>query len=75
MVGVHFPDSKLIDDSYDNRQGHLNLGKCRRITNRGNRNLAKRVNNQSKIRWALAKFKPFKSAETDGIVLALLHKG
>jgi hypothetical protein len=69
LVRVHFPDSKVIDDSYDvcimggpfqplhrdpqwfivlydsyDGQGHLNLGIYRRITNRGDWNLAKCVN-------------------------------
>jgi hypothetical protein len=74
-----FPDSKRIDDSYDNGQGQQNLGICGRITNRGDWNLAKHVIhqliNQSKIRWLLGTFKPFKSAGTDGIVLALLQQG
>jgi hypothetical protein len=26
LFGVHFPDSKLIDDSYDDGQGQQNLG-------------------------------------------------
>jgi hypothetical protein len=33
------------------------------------------VINQSKIRWALNIFKPFKSEGTDGIPLALLQQG
>jgi hypothetical protein len=36
LIRVHFPDSKLIDDSYDDGQGQVNL--------------AKRLNNESKIR-------------------------
>jgi hypothetical protein len=47
--------------------------------NRGDWNLAKNVINysinQSKIRWALNIFKPFKSAGTDGVLLALLQEG
>jgi hypothetical protein len=69
---VHFPDSKLIDDSYDDGQGQHNLGICKCITNGGDWNLARCMNNQSKIRWALGTFKPFKSAGTDGIVPVLL---
>jgi hypothetical protein len=75
LVRVHFLDSKLIDHSYDVGQGQLNLGICGRIKNRGDWNLAKRVNNQSKIRCALGTFKSFKSAGTDGIVPALLQQG
>jgi hypothetical protein len=33
------------------------------------------VINQSKIRWALSSFKPFKSPRTDKIILALLQQG
>jgi hypothetical protein len=67
----HFPVSKFIDYSGDG-QGQQNLGICERITNRDDWDLAKRVINQSKIRWALSTFKPFKSAGTDGIAPALL---
>jgi hypothetical protein len=42
---------------------------------RGDWNLAKLVINQSKIRWALSTFKPYKSAGTDEIVPALLQQG
>jgi hypothetical protein len=74
LFRVHFPDSKLNDDS-DDGQGQQNLGLCRRITNRGKWNLVKHVINQSKIRWALGAFKPFMSVGTDGIVPALLQQG
>jgi hypothetical protein len=43
--------------------------------NRGDWNLARRMINQSKIRWALGTFKPFKSVGTDGIVPATLQHG
>jgi hypothetical protein len=33
------------------------------------------VINQSKIRWALRTFKPFKYAGTDGIIPTLLQQG
>jgi hypothetical protein len=46
LFRVHFPDSKPIDDSCDNRQGQQNLGKCERVTHRVDWNLAKRVINQ-----------------------------
>jgi hypothetical protein len=68
LFRVHFPDSKLIDESYDDVQGQQNLGICKRITNRVDWNLAKHVINQSKIRWVLDTFKPFKSAGADGIL-------
>jgi hypothetical protein len=68
-------NSELIDDSYDNGQGQENLGVCERITNRGDWNLARRMINQSKNRWALGTFKPFKSAGRDGIIPALLQQG
>jgi hypothetical protein len=72
---VHFPDSKPIDDSRDNRQGQQYLGKCERITHRADWNLAKRVINQSRIRWALSMLKPFKAAGADETVPALLQQG
>jgi hypothetical protein len=37
--------------------------------------LVKKVNDQSKIRWAISTFKPFKLAGTNGIVPALLQQG
>jgi hypothetical protein len=74
LFRVHFPDSKLIDDSEDG-QDQQNLDVCDRINNRGDWELAKRVINQSKIRWALNTFKPFISAGTDEIVTALLQQG
>jgi hypothetical protein len=46
LFRVHFPDSKLIDDSGDG-QGQQNLEVCGRITNRGDWYLAKHVTNQS----------------------------
>jgi hypothetical protein len=75
MYRVHFPDSKVIDDSYDNGQGQQNLGICEHIKNGGDWNLARCVVNHSYIRWALGTFNPFKSAVTDGITPALLQQG
>jgi hypothetical protein len=74
LFRVHFPESVLIDDSTDG-QKQQNLDVCRSRTNRGHWNLAKIVINQSKIRWALNTFKPFKSAGTDVIVPAFLQQG
>jgi hypothetical protein len=56
-------------------RGQQNLGKCDRITHRANRNLAKHVINQSRIRWALGMLKPFKVAGTDEILPALFQQG
>jgi hypothetical protein len=75
LFRVHFPDSKPIDDSRDKRQGQQNLGKCKRIMHRVDWILAKRVINQSRIRWALGKLKPFRAAGADEIVPALLQQG
>jgi hypothetical protein len=72
LLRVHFPDSQLTDDSYDNGQ---DLGICECITNRGDWNLARHVINQSKIRWAVGTFKPFKSAGTDRIAPVLFQQG
>jgi hypothetical protein len=74
LFRVHFSDSKEIDDSGDG-QDQQNLGVCRSRTNRDDWDLAKRVVNQSKIRWVFSTFKPLKSAGTDGIILALLQQG
>jgi hypothetical protein len=68
LFRVHFPDSKLTDDS-NNGQGQQNLEVCKHKMNREDH----ACNDQSKIKWALGPFKPFNSAETDGIVLALLQ--
>jgi hypothetical protein len=46
MFRIHFPDSKLTDDSYDKERAQHNLGICECIMNRGDWNLAKRVINQ-----------------------------
>jgi hypothetical protein len=46
LFRVHFPDSKLSDDSYNDGQGQQNLGICERITNREHGNLAEQVINQ-----------------------------
>jgi hypothetical protein len=75
LFRVHFPDSKPIDDSRDNRQGQQNLGKCERITHRIDWNLATRVLNQSRIRWALGMLKHFRAAGEDKILPALLQEG
>jgi hypothetical protein len=74
MFRVHFPGSKLIEDS-DDGQGQHNLRICGRIMKRRDWNVAKCVLNQSKIRLALGAFKPFKSLGRDGIVPALLQQG
>jgi hypothetical protein len=74
LFRVHFPDSKRIDNS-DDGQDQQNLGVCGRRTNMGDWDLAKRVINQSKIRWALSTFKTFKCAGTDEIIPALLQEG
>jgi hypothetical protein len=53
LFRVHFPDSKWIDDLGDG-QDQQNLGICGCRMDRGDWDLAKRVINQSKIRWALS---------------------
>jgi hypothetical protein len=73
LFRVHFPDSKLIGDS-DGGQGQQNLDICGRIMNRADWNLARRVINQSKIRWTLGIFKPFKSTGTIGTLPELLQQ-
>jgi hypothetical protein len=75
LFRVHFPDSKPIDDSRDKRQGQQNLGKCKRVMHNVDWILAKRVINQSRIRWALGTLKPFRAAGADEIVTALLQQG
>jgi hypothetical protein len=46
LFRVHFPDSKLTDDSYDG-QGQQNLAICELVLKRGDWNLAKHVINHS----------------------------
>jgi hypothetical protein len=48
LFRVHFPDSKLIDESCDDGQGQQNLGICEHITNREDWNLARHMINQPK---------------------------
>jgi hypothetical protein len=74
LFRVHFPDSLLIDD-LDNGQGQQNLDTSRGRTNGADWDLAKVFITQSRIKWALDTFKPYKSVGTDGIVLALLQHG
>jgi hypothetical protein len=69
MFRVHFPDDS------GSGQCQQKLGICGGITNRGDWNLTKQVINQTKIRWALSTFKPFKSVGTDAIVHELLQQG
>jgi hypothetical protein len=71
LCRVSFPDSRLSNGPKDGQgQSDLGGGTCR--ANREDWNLVKRIINQSKIKWAISTFKPFKSARTDGTVPALL---
>jgi hypothetical protein len=51
------------------RQGQPNLRAF--AAHRDDWDLSKKATNQSKIRWAISTFKPFKSAGTDGTLPAL----
>jgi hypothetical protein len=62
LFTVHFQESMLTDDSNDG-QGQQNLVVSKCTTKSGDWNLARNVINQSKIRWALGIFKPYKSVE------------
>jgi hypothetical protein len=74
LYRVHFPDTMLVDDSNDGQgQQSLDISKC--IMNKGKWNMARNLTNQSKCRWALSTFKPFKSAGTGETVPALLQQG
>jgi hypothetical protein len=57
-----FPDSVLAHNSNDG-QGQQSLEVCKCTMNRGERNMARNVINQSQIRCELGTFKQFKSAE------------
>jgi hypothetical protein len=52
-----------------------NLDTSRGRTKRADWDLAKVLITQSRIKWALDTFKPYKSAKTDGTVPALLQHG
>jgi hypothetical protein len=60
LCRVHFPDSKLIDGSADS-WGQPDLDMHIHRVNREDWHLARRVIDQSKIKWAVHTFKPFKS--------------
>jgi hypothetical protein len=64
----------LIDDS-DDEQGQAERGYMRTHNEKGRLEPGQTVINQSKIRWALNIFKPFKPTRIDGIVPALLQQG
>ena len=69
LYRVHFPGSAGEEVTLEG-QGQPNLRAF--AAHREDRELSKRVIDQSKIRWVISTFKPFKSAGTDGIVPALL---
>ncbi|XP_063838175.1 uncharacterized protein LOC135087307 [Ostrinia nubilalis] len=66
----HFPGSYQINtQSNTQRNDELHRAKC------SDWNKASNIFRPNQIRWALEKFKPFKSAGEDGIFPALLQKG
>jgi hypothetical protein len=69
---VHFPGTQRGEVTTEG-QGQSNLGAF--VATREDWELTGRVISQSKIRWAINMFKPFKLARTDGIVPALLQQG
>jgi hypothetical protein len=69
---VHFLGS-AAGETTELRQGQLNLETF--IAHREDWKLSKRVIHQSKIKWVINTFKPFKLAGIDEIVPALLHQG
>jgi hypothetical protein len=64
---VHFPDFRPTDVLMDGK-GQSYLGKCTCRKKKGDWNLVRRMIDQSRIKWAISTFRPFKSAGTDGIV-------
>ena len=70
LYRVHFLGSDAGETTWQ-RQEQQNLGTC--TAHREDRELSKRVSDQSKIRWVINTFKPFKSAGTVEIVPALLQ--
>jgi hypothetical protein len=68
---VHFPESAGEEVTLEG-QRKPNLRAF--AAHREDWELSKKVNDQSKIRWAISTLKPFKSAGTDGIVPALLQQ-
>jgi hypothetical protein len=72
LYRVHFPGA-AAGGRTELRQGQPNLGTF--IVHREDWELSKRIIDQSKIKWVINTFKPFKSAGTDEIVPALLQQG
>ncbi|XP_023310207.1 uncharacterized protein LOC111691494 [Anoplophora glabripennis] len=72
LLNTHFPGSRLLNhgDEYDwNHQQRVTTG------SRQNWEVAKTVVSQSRIRWAISSFDPFKSPGADGILPVLLQQG
>lgn len=74
LFKVHFPGSKVLNQTGIEQESSNTIGTKYR-TNRDDWLLAKSVINQSKIKWAIGTFKPFKSPGSDGIIPAFLQQG
>jgi hypothetical protein len=70
LYRVHFPGAPA-GETIEIRQGQPKLGTF--IAHRENWELSKKIIDQSKIKWTINTFKPFKSAATDETVPALLQ--
>jgi hypothetical protein len=71
LYRVHFPRSAGEEVTLEGQE-QPNLTAF--AAHREDLELSKKVNDHSKIRWAISTFKPFKSAGTNGIVPALLQQ-
>ena len=72
LLDTHFPDSKVVD-SCPEECGQSDLEPYR--VNRENWDLLQRKVNQTKLRWAINYFDPFKLAGPDLIISAFLQQG
>lgn len=73
LLQTHFPGSVAIRNQSE-QTSQINLGPTERAQ-RENWKFAEKVIDQTKIKWAIKSFKPFKSPGRDGIFPALLQQG
>jgi hypothetical protein len=71
LLKVHFLDSKLIEESPGGQEKlDLAMHKCK--TNKDEWHPVRRLINESRIRWTINTFKPFKLIEPDGSMPAFM---
>jgi hypothetical protein len=72
LYRIHFPGSAGVEVTLE---GHRQPNLRAFAVHTENWELSKKVPDQSKIRYVISTFKPFKLAGTDGIVHELLQQG